>query len=111
MTLAVILFVSICCASHRLPVASAHQSADQAAAASKPAGDPATPTNNPPAQSTPGGANSTSLPADQTPSSKKPATPLHRKRKKKIASNCVPAASAPAKSGEPASNSSEPTAT
>ena len=111
MTLAVILFVSIFCAPNGLQVAPAHQSADQAAPASKPAADAATQTSNPPAQSTPSATKSTSSPADQTQTSKKPATPVHRKHKKRVASNCVPAASAPATSTSPASDTSQPAAT
>ena len=110
MTLAVILFVSIFCAPDRLPVASAHQSVEQAAPASKTVAD-TTQTDNPPAQRTPNATKSTSSPADQTPASKQPATPVHRKHKKRVASNCVPAASAPTTSGTPASDTSATAAT
>lgn len=111
MTLAVILFVSIFCASDRPPVASAYQSADQTTPASKPASDAGTQASNPPAQSPPNITKSTPSPADQTSASKKPATSAHRKHKKRVASNCVPAANTLPASGTPASNTSDPAAT
>ena len=110
MTLAVMLFVSLFCASAHPPVAAQNQS--------PPAVRPATPVgtqdSSSPAQSSSTATKSTSSPTKQSPSVQKPATAQHpHHKKKRIASNCVPAsaaAKAPAPSGSNSATAAPPDA-
>jgi hypothetical protein len=109
MTLAVILFVSIFCVSARPPVAASPQSAEQSAPAGKPASTSGTQDSSSPAQSSSSSsATKSTSPTTQTPSGQKPpAAPRPHHKKKRIASNCVPASAAgtsPATSGSTSSN-------
>ena len=93
-------------------MAAPHQSAQESAPAGRPAKvtgtqDPATP-----AQSSIPATTSTPSPGAQTPTPQKPAAQHPRHKKKRVVSNCVPAASAPAPgSGSNAKGTSDPAGT
>ena len=90
MTLAVILFVSIFCPSALLPVTQPRQSAEQAAPTGKPASAP-TQDSAVPAQTSPASTQPTSATGAKSTTAPKSAATHTRRKKKRIAPNCVPA--------------------
>jgi len=104
MTLAVILFVSFFCRSVLLPVTQPRQSAEQAAPTGKPAGAPAQ-DSAVPAQTSPASTQPTSATGAKSTTVPKSTATHPVRKKRRIASNCVPASAttaAPVAGGAPA---------